>query len=49
MIYIPKLALESVEKVKPLFIAVFLTDLGLYNLLIFVPKTSPSAGVPKIL
>ena len=48
MMHVPKLALESAEKVIPLFVAAFLADIGIEgDKLTCVPIISPSAGTLK--
>ena len=47
MMYVPKLALESAEKIIALFVCCFLADLDLHEYLSNVPTVSPSATTLK--
>ena len=47
MIHVPKLALESAEKISALFVFWFLADMDLHEYLSYVPTISPSATTLK--
>ena len=47
MSHVPKLDLESAEKIMSLFVAKFLTDCGFHEMLECVPAISPPANTLK--